>query len=40
MEYFIENAPRGFSSGKFSSDTNGGRLKVKGVNKMSKKGVT
>ena len=37
-EYFIMNATSAFSSGDFSSDTTGGRLKVKGVNKLSKKG--
>ena len=36
-EYFIMNATRPFSSGDFSSDTAGGRLKIKGVNKLSKK---
>ena len=33
-EYFIINAARALSSGDFSSDTAGGRLNVKGVNKL------
>ena len=38
-EYFIINATRGLSSGDFSSDTAGGRLNGKGVNKVRKKGM-
>ena len=38
-EYFIINATRVLSSSDFSSDTAGGCLKVKGVNKLSKEGV-
>ena len=34
MEYFIINASRVFSSGDFSSDTAGWRLKGKGVKKL------
>ena len=38
-EYFIINATQALSSGDFSSDTARERLKVKSINKMSKKGV-
>ena len=38
-EYFIMNATSALSSGDYSSDAAGGRLKVKSVSKMSKKGV-
>ena len=37
-EYFIINATRALSSDHFLSDTGGGRLKVKGLNKLSKNG--
>ena len=38
-ECFIINAAKALSSGDFSSDTTGGRLKLKGVNKLSKNGM-
>ena len=36
-EYFIIRDSRALSSGDFSSDTAGGHLKVKGVNKLNKR---